>query len=198
MVKIIVAEHDGFGDGAFGPADDAVMGEFVDEQRVPRSKQMGDRRHIGEIAADEGQGRVGAEKLREPFFQKMMHRPLAADEAGGEGAGAEGRERGRGRALHRGMRGKPEIIIIGETGEAATAGGGLVAQTVDGREKRVAALQIGFAGEAKATRRMIFKAVDLCHLSLFSKLFKKGPKRASVSTARDRTDPENGNRALAS
>ena len=40
MIEIIVTENNGFGGGSLGPANDAVMRQFIDEKRVVRPQYM--------------------------------------------------------------------------------------------------------------------------------------------------------------
>jgi len=77
-----VAENDGFCRGALGSADNAVMRQFIDEKRIVRSKDMRNRRHIGEIAADQGQSVLDSEEFGEAGLQTAMRGALASDEAG--------------------------------------------------------------------------------------------------------------------
>ena len=135
MVEIIVAKNDGFGRRAFGPAHNAIVRQFVDEQRIVRAKDMGNRRHIGEIAADQRQSLLDAEEFGEARLQIMMRGTLAANEAGAEGADPQGLHGRRRRRDDRGVRGEPEIVIIGETDEAAACCLGFTPQSVDRREK---------------------------------------------------------------
>ena len=103
---------------AFGAAHNAVVRQFVDEQRIMRSKDMRNRRHIGEIAADQGQSRLDAEEFGESALQIAMRGSLAADEAGAKRADPQSFQRRRRRGLDHGMGREPEIIVIGETDEA--------------------------------------------------------------------------------
>jgi hypothetical protein len=206
MVEIVVAKNYGFGRGSLGPADDAVMGQFIDEKRVVRPQDMGNRRHIGEIAADQDKRRLGADKFGDARFKMAMRRSFAADEAGAERANPQRVQSRRRRGLNHGMGREPQIIIIGETDKAPTVDSGFPPQSVDRREKRVTAVEVSLSGEPEALRSIFGKAVEFLHvafgwLSSRSDSVKSGVL-AAASACRflavlDRSDPTRANRGIA-
>src|SRR5580704_1585707 len=126
---------------------------------------MGNRRHIGEIAADQGKRRLGANKFSDARFEMAMRRSFAADEAGAERANPQiVQSRGR-RGLNPWMRREPQIIVIGETDEASAVYPGFPPQSVDRREKRVAAVEVCLSGEPEALRGIFGEAIELLHFA---------------------------------
>src|SRR5439155_15301538 len=51
MIEIIVPENNSLSGGTLGSANNAVVRQLINEKPVVRTKEMRNRRHIGEIAA---------------------------------------------------------------------------------------------------------------------------------------------------
>src|ERR1700730_844094 len=86
MVEVVVTEDDGFSNGRLCPAHDAVVRQLINKEGVMGPKDMRDRRHIRQIAADESKRRLHAEELCKSRFQSAVQGPLAADKARSERA----------------------------------------------------------------------------------------------------------------
>ncbi len=89
MVEIVVAEEHVSEAALLEPLTMLLCGQFVEEETVARSHDMRDDGDIGQIAADERQGRFRAEKCGERGFKMMMGGAFAADKARGKRAYAE-------------------------------------------------------------------------------------------------------------
>ncbi len=163
MVEIVVAEHDLVGVRGAGAGRHAVMGQFVEEDRVALGHQVSDDRQVRQVARDQRQGRFHAQKPGEIVFELLVGRTLAADEAGGQRAHAQridGVMRG---GLHLRVIGEAEIIVIGEGDEMPVAARlDFRLERVRGGEERVAVfLENGAASQAIAPVSVFRKAFVL-------------------------------------
>ena len=157
MIQVVVAEFDRPAAGApSAPLDDAVMREFVDEDRVAlAAHQPGDRRHIGEIAGDERQRAFHAEEFGDLRLERLVRRALAADEARGQRADAEAVDLALCFLADPRMIREAEIIVIGEADEMLALRLELGPQPVDLGEERIAELQQGVASKTESPCRVI-------------------------------------------
>src|ERR1700720_505479 len=94
-----------------------------------------------------------------------MRRSFAADEAGAERANPQIIQSRRRRGLNHGMGREPQIIVIGETDEAPAVYPGFPPQSIDRREKRVAAVEVSLSSEPEALRGIFGKAIELLHFA---------------------------------
>ena len=69
------------------------MGQRVVQNQVAGAKQMAESRFVRAMAADEDQGRVGADEFGDRAFQFLMDRLFARDEPAGRDARAEAIDR---------------------------------------------------------------------------------------------------------
>src|ERR1700730_14067064 len=94
-----------------------------------------------------------------------MRGSFAADEAGAERANPQRVQSSRRRGLNHGMGREPQIIVIGKTDAAPAIYLGFLPQSVDRREERVTAVEVGFSGEPEALCCVFGEAIELLHFA---------------------------------
>ncbi len=156
MIQVVVAEFFDLRRRAVGARDDAVMREFVDEDRVAlAAHQPGDRRHIGEIAGDERQRAFHAKEFGDLRLERLVRGAFAADKPRGQRADAEAVDLALCFLADPRVIREPEIIVIGEADEVLALRLEFGPQPVDLGEERIAELQQGVASKTESPCRVI-------------------------------------------
>ena len=166
VVIVVVAEFDDLGVRAVGAGDDAVMREFVDENRVALAHQPGDGRDIGEITRDQRQRALEAQKVGDLRLERLMRAPFAANKPRGQRANPEIVEFALGLVDNARVIREAEIVVIGEADEMLAGLFEICLQFVDLREERVRKFEQRVAGETEPPRRIVREASVLRHLNI--------------------------------
>ncbi len=111
--------EDALGARELGALHDAVVDHGVRHDEVFRPQQLADYRDIGGVAADEGDGVLGAAQAGERGLQIAMDLPLAGRQPAGRHRCAEAVDCVLGRRCDVGMAVQAEIVVGGEIRDRA-------------------------------------------------------------------------------
>ena len=112
--RVVVVEGAAGGAGKLDAFENAVVDQAVMDDQVLGAEQRGDGRHVGGMAADEGDAVLDFVEAGNGFFELALDRPLAGDQTAGRSRGAVAVDGFLGGPVDARVSRQPEVVVAGK------------------------------------------------------------------------------------